>query len=252
MNNYFSDHFKELRKSQELTQEQIAEMFGVSSQAISKWECGTSYPDIELLPIIANMFKVSTDYLLGVDVAKQENAIAELIAESETLCSNDRYHEAVTLLRNALIQYPSNCEIMYRLAWSLRGTIRENPEQETEAINIYRRILNISRDRELVCKVTRDLAYCYYTLGDLQTAQAYINRLPSFEVCREYNLGRSNVLCGNELAETLKNNIRMYAAAMKECLAYFMSENILREADILPYTRQKAAKDTEIIEGFLR
>ena len=56
MDNRFSNNFKELRKLQELTQEQIAEMLGVTSQAISKWECGTSYPDIEMLPIIANIF----------------------------------------------------------------------------------------------------------------------------------------------------------------------------------------------------
>ena len=61
MDNHFSNNFKDLRKLKELTQEQVAEMLGVTSQAISKWECGISYPEIEMLPIIANLFKVSTD-----------------------------------------------------------------------------------------------------------------------------------------------------------------------------------------------
>ena len=43
MYNCFSTNFKDLRKMQELTQEQIAEMLGVTSQAISKWECGVSH-----------------------------------------------------------------------------------------------------------------------------------------------------------------------------------------------------------------
>ena len=86
------------------------------------------------------------------------------------------------MLRNALIQYPAGCDIMYWLAWSLRGIIKEHPWHEKEAINI---ILNISKNSKLVCKVTRDLVYCYYTLGDIQTTQVYINMLPSFEVCRE-------------------------------------------------------------------
>ena len=251
MNNRFSNNFKELRKYHELTQEQIAEMLGVSSQAISKWECGTSYPDIEMLPIIANVFKVSTDYLLGVDITKQENEIADIIAKSKLLCDNKRFGEAVTLLRNALIQYPSNCEIMYWLAWNLRGTIKEHPEHEQEAINIYRKILNISKDSELVCRVTRDLAYCYYTLDDIQTARAYIGMLPPFEVCREYHLGRGNVLEGKELAEALQNNIRMYATALKECLEYFVNENIMSVAEMTPYSPQKAIADLKLINELL-
>lgn len=251
MNNRFSNNFRELRKYHELTQEQIAETLGVSSQAISKWECGTSYPDIEMLPIIANVFKVSTDYLLGVDITKQENEIADIIAESKKLCNNKQFSEAVTLLRNALIQYPSNCEIMYWLAWNLRGTIKEHPEHEQEAINIYRKILNISKDSELLSRVTRDLAYCYCTLDDIQTARAYIDMLPSFEVCREYSLGRINVLAGKELAKALQDNIHMYATAIKECLEYFTNENILTIAEMVPYSPQKAKEHLQAVQSLL-
>ena len=251
MDNRFSNNFKELRKLQELTQEQVAEMLGVTSQAISKWECGTSYPDIEMLPIIANIFKVSTDYLLGVDITKQENDILETIEKAKALCDTNKYTDAVTMLRNVLIQHPSSCDIMYWLAWSLRGTIKEHPEHEQEAINIYRRILNISKNSELICKVTRDLAYCYYTLGDVQTAKTYIGMLPSFEVCSEYNLGRSNVLSGKELAVALQNNIQMYAIAIQECLEYFVNENILKEAEMFPYSVQKATKHLESIKKIL-
>lgn len=251
MENRFSENFKELRKLQEWTQEQVAEILGVTSQAVSKWECGSSYPDIEMLAIIANLFKVSTDYLLGVDITKQEQEIAELIATSKKLCAENKEQQAVVLLRNALIQYPSNCEILYWLAWSLRGTIQEHPEHEQEAIDIYRRILSISKDSTLLCKVTRDLVYCYYTLGDIETAKIYVNRLPSFDVCREYNLGRSNLLEGKELAWMLQNNIRIYATALQGCLEYFEKENILQEADMKPYSIQRARKELAFVQEIL-
>ena len=102
-----------------------------------------------MLPIIANIFKVSTDYLLGIDITKQEDDIAVIIAESKKLCDNNRYNDAVSVLRNALVKHPSSCDIMYWLAWSLRSTINICPEHEVEAINIYRRVLNISKDSEL-------------------------------------------------------------------------------------------------------
>ena len=46
----FSEIFKALRKDKQITQEQAAEVFGVSPQAISRWENASSYPDITLLP----------------------------------------------------------------------------------------------------------------------------------------------------------------------------------------------------------
>lgn len=62
--NEFSKIIQELRKSKGMSQEKLAAQFGISVQAVSKWECAQSYPDITLLPQIAELFDVSIDYLL--------------------------------------------------------------------------------------------------------------------------------------------------------------------------------------------
>ncbi len=62
--NYFSLTVKELRKQRALTQEQAAEALSVSVQAVSKWECGQSYPDLETLVRLADFYGVSMDSLL--------------------------------------------------------------------------------------------------------------------------------------------------------------------------------------------
>lgn len=54
-----------LRKDTGLTQEQLAVMVGVSAQTVSKWETGTTMPDIMLLPVIADVFDVDIDFLFG-------------------------------------------------------------------------------------------------------------------------------------------------------------------------------------------
>ena len=53
------------RKELGLTQQALADKLHVSFQAISKWENGTSYPEIDLLPMIANVLHTSSDALLG-------------------------------------------------------------------------------------------------------------------------------------------------------------------------------------------
>lgn len=50
-----------LRKQKGVTQEEMARVIGTSAQAISKWERGKNYPDIELLPAIASYFHISID-----------------------------------------------------------------------------------------------------------------------------------------------------------------------------------------------
>lgn len=60
----FSTRLQALRKENGVTQEQLAGHLGVSPQAVSKWENG-SYPDGDLLPKIADFFKVTIDYLYG-------------------------------------------------------------------------------------------------------------------------------------------------------------------------------------------
>ena len=53
------------RKELGLTQQALADKLHVSFQAVSKWEKGVSYPEIELLPIIAGVLNTSSDALLG-------------------------------------------------------------------------------------------------------------------------------------------------------------------------------------------
>lgn len=59
------------RKLNCLTQEELAERVNVSSQAVSKWEQQTSYPDITLLPKLAKLFKITIDELFGLNVEKE-------------------------------------------------------------------------------------------------------------------------------------------------------------------------------------
>ena len=85
-----------LRKENHITQDELAKAVGVSAQAVSKWENG-GVPDIELLPRIADYFKVSIDTLFGrniTDYTDVENALAKKISKTE---HTDRYNTMLEL-----------------------------------------------------------------------------------------------------------------------------------------------------------
>ena len=63
----FNEKLQELRKQKELTQEELAESLYVSRTAVSKWESGRGYPNIESLKAIAKFFGVTIDELLSGD-----------------------------------------------------------------------------------------------------------------------------------------------------------------------------------------
>ena len=65
MNVLMGKNIARLRKEQGLTQEGLAAFLGISAQAVSKWETGQSYPDIEMLPHITDILETSIDSLLG-------------------------------------------------------------------------------------------------------------------------------------------------------------------------------------------
>jgi transcriptional regulator with XRE-family HTH domain len=65
----FADNLQTIRKKNQLTQEELAEMLGVSRQAVSKWELGDGYPEVEKLLILAKKLNVSLDSLMGRDIA---------------------------------------------------------------------------------------------------------------------------------------------------------------------------------------
>ncbi len=61
----FKDVLYKLRKEKKMSQQDIGNLIGISSQAVSKWETGISEPDNKSLKKLANFFNVSIDYLLN-------------------------------------------------------------------------------------------------------------------------------------------------------------------------------------------
>ena len=125
MNLKIGEKIKQLRLRDGRRQEDLAESLCISSQAVSRWEIGVSYPDMELVPSIANYFHVSIDSLFGYQ-NDREDKIKAILEEADKMIKNERplfghgfptdnLEKCVELLREAAEEFPNEPRVLIRL-----------------------------------------------------------------------------------------------------------------------------------------
>lgn len=80
----FSDNLRQIRREQRLSQEELAERLKVSRQAVSKWEQGNGYPEVEKLLLLSEVLSVSLDRLMGGNTGAGEEECASIKGSDET------------------------------------------------------------------------------------------------------------------------------------------------------------------------
>lgn len=116
---YFGETFKRNRQERGLTQEQIAEVFCVSPQAVSRWECSAAYPDIALLPTIADYFGISIEELLGVNIARRQAKIGEYKAQFQDAVNHGLAEDCIEIARAAVKDFPKDYALQNMLMYAL-------------------------------------------------------------------------------------------------------------------------------------
>lgn len=140
MRNIFAAQFKEYRKKLDISQEEIAERLNVTSQAVSKWECERSYPDVEMLVNIASLFQISLDELI---LGKADSCVSNI--------PNDNKLRLV-LCRGTEVIDSKETDVTMRI---VLDTEFENMEVLGNA-NIYGEVTgNISADGSVNCDSVR-------------------------------------------------------------------------------------------------
>lgn len=199
------DNLKQLRLQKGLTQEQLADVFGVSAQAVSRWENNTSYPDITLLPGLAIYFNTSVDAIVGMDEIRKEETLRKIHGEINDLVISGQTDKAVALIRDSLKIYPNDSGLLMSLGETLAHQ-HDNPTATQEAITIAERILQ-STDVSTKAKGTTsaNLLFLYLRAGQQEKAESLIRSLPHIWESREILM--PEVYSDEEYAEALKKCI---------------------------------------------
>ena len=113
MENKLAENIRTFRKQRALTQEQLAEVLGVTVGAVYKWEARLSQPELSTIMELADFFDTSVDVLLGYEL--KDNRLRATAARLKKYQS-DKDEAGLAEAEKALKKYPNSFEIVFNAA----------------------------------------------------------------------------------------------------------------------------------------
>ena len=181
---------RQLRRAKNITQEQLAEYLGITSRAVSQWECDRTAPDLSQIPALCHVFNVSSDTLLGIDVEKSKEAAEACIKDArERYLREGKFEEYADALREANRRFPRSYPIMHALAEALVSVYsRQKRKDYAEVIALCRRILEECTDSHLRYETVDTLITTYHYAGMEREEKELMAQMPRVHQTYEHNM----------------------------------------------------------------
>jgi len=178
---FIAKNLRKLRLNKGLTQEELAIRIGVTGQAVGKWERDECYPDITLLPGLANLFGVTVDSLIGMDEFNIQQKMDNLQNKVHELGNQGRYSELVELLEEQIKIFPNELLTDLGIALTLAGDKSERP------LRLFEEALDESSSRSYKYRGTTyaELCFLYMRYGLTEKAEKLACSLPHARESRE-------------------------------------------------------------------
>lgn len=226
-----------LRKEKGITQEELADILGVSYQSVSRWETGTCYPDMELLPVISDFFGVTVDKILGVNESIEQEKVSQYLSHFQKAISQGKVYDCIDIAREGIEEYPNNFVLLNKLMYALfisgdsDGNIpewKENMEKyDAEITALGERIMKYCPDQNIRLEATARLAFNHCEMGRNETGRAIYESLPLAEFCKENQIWRS--LVNNEKFSFIKNKIKQDYNALRNSIWLLANSGFLSD-----------------------
>jgi transcriptional regulator with XRE-family HTH domain len=180
---YIAENLKSLRKGKDLTQEEVAEILGVSPQSVSKWERGDTYPDITFLPALANFFSTSVDALIGMDKINDTQTRNAVFTTAQKHWRSGDIIAAIDVYSEGLKTFPNDKGIMSDLAMAL--ALEGGTDKLSQAIALCERVLTGSSGEKVHHTTRVALCFIYLKAGLKEKAVTVEKNLPHVRESRE-------------------------------------------------------------------
>ena len=234
----FGETIKKLRRNKDMTQEQLAEYLNISTQAVSRWETNTSLPDITLIPALANIFDVTSDMLLGIDITNKEKRIQEIRANAFEYTRNGYKDKALEILRDGLKEYPNSYWLMLEIIqniWIRLPDTARTVENKKEAIYLGEKILAECTDDHIRHQALRWLCEVYSNIGERDKAEKLALTLPFSFQSRDELL--TTIYSGDKKHKQIRNNIYKSIMDLQDNIKFIIHYPL--DNDHNPYTTEE-------------
>lgn len=172
---------RQLRRDKDLTQEQLAEYLGITAKAISQWETDRTAPDLSQLPILCNLFNVTSDTLLGIDISLKQKKIDEIYdAAYAKACSGD-HKTSINMWLEGIQCYPDSFKLIieYITEVYIYYQMLEDKDLHIErALSYIDRIILESTDSKIRNKAVEIACMWYPKIDKTQKAIELAHTLP--------------------------------------------------------------------------
>lgn len=266
-----------LRKEKGLTQEQLAKFIGVSTPAVSKWESGNSYPDIELLPLLADFFNVSVDKLLNYKVDLSEEEVMKIYKEIEAILAKIEIDlsteepleefkedlESVERFANMYMEkYPQSYLLKLKISslyqmYSYKFGKDKFGSKIKETTNILEDVVRNTDDIQIKETALLILSNAYYMLDDYEKAELYLNMIHKPIGDTSVNLGmiylsqnrldEAEILLQNKLFSDVFNTALDCKGLINVCKNKY--KELKKELDDGCYDKRTIKKEMEYIKN---
>ncbi len=207
MNN-IGQRIRDLRKKNDLTQEKLADLLGVTYQSVSKWECGVTMPDLAQIAPLTRLLHVTSDELLGltqtnVDARRAELEEACRRAWVENGGERDGFRKIYDAEEMLVREFPEDMKYLcdFALTVSNRAWNYENREvfraEQERAVGYFETVIETTDDERLKCIAVDGITSVLGYLGRQEEAKSYVNLLPDVPVRTKEQI-MEQVLCGDE------------------------------------------------------
>ena len=125
----FGKFIMERRKQLGMTQAELAEKINVTDKAVSRWETDAAMPDISLIAPLCNLFHVTADSLLEIDISRQQEEIWKICSEASKYSDRGYLSEARQILEDGLRRYPDSLDLAESLMFVSYWQHRASPTE---------------------------------------------------------------------------------------------------------------------------
>ena len=188
------ERIKKLRKQKGMTQENLAEYLCVSYQAVSKWECGLTNPDLSLIAPLTKLFNISADELLGITDTDHDLTRKKYNSALQKYRNSEDHDSSYWWAKEATLAYPKDYHYLEWLAFEEYQLAFGENKSENPSSDFFNELVenSLRRYESIIEECTDTDIYSKAVLGKIMVLR-FLERIEEADWSAEFEYPDMNI-----------------------------------------------------------